>query len=65
MMHAWHVMPMFGSLFLMLFWVTLFFLVLKVQPWQKKRESNLEIAKRRYAQGEIDEQKLNEIKNNL
>lgn len=65
MMHAWHITPMFNSIFIILFSVGFILFILKYQPWQKSKESNLEIAKRRYAQGEIDAQQLNEIKNNL
>jgi len=65
MMYSLHVMPMFGFIFMLLFWVGLFLLINKYQPWQEAKESNLDIAKRRYSQGEISESQLNEIKNNL
>ena len=65
MIYSWHVMPMYGFIFMLLFWVGLFFLISKYQPWKQATLSNLDIANKRYVQGEISESQLNEIKKNL
>jgi uncharacterized membrane protein len=58
-------MPFWGHILMMLFWVGLFALITSYLPYGTNRERSIDIAKNRYAQGEIDEEQFNKIKNNL
>ncbi|WP_041766131.1 SHOCT domain-containing protein [Psychromonas ingrahamii] len=65
MIYSWHFMPFWGHILMMLVWVGLFMLIINYQSYGTKKESSIDIAKKRYAQGEIDEEQFNKIKNNL
>jgi len=65
MMYSWHFIPFWGHILMMLFWVGLFMLMMNYQPYGSNKKSNIDIAKNRYAQGEIDEEQFNKIKKNL
>ncbi|HEY7867308.1 MAG TPA: SHOCT domain-containing protein [Psychromonas sp.] len=65
MIYSWHFMPFWGHILMMLFWVGLFMLIMNYRPYPSNKESSLDIAKNRYAQGEIDEEQFNNIKKNL
>ena len=65
MIYSWHFMPFWGHILMMLFWVGLFALITRYLPYGTNSERSIDIAKNRYAQGEIDEEQFNKIKNNL
>lgn len=65
MIYSWHFMPFWGHILMMLFWVGLFMLIMNYRPYPSNKENSLDIAKNRYAQGEIDEEQFNNIKKNL
>jgi len=65
MIYSWHFMPFWGHILTMLFWVGLFMLIMNYLPYRSDKENSLDIAKNRYAQGEIDEEQFNKIKKNL
>ena len=65
MIYSWHFMPFWGHILMMLFWVGLFMLIMNYLPYRSDKENSLDIAKNRYAQGEIDEEQFNKIKKNL
>ena len=63
--YSWHFMPFWGHILMMLFWVGLFVLMINYRPNDSNKESSLEVAKKRYAQGEIGEEQFNKIKQSL
>ena len=69
--YGWMPMMGFGMLFMVLFWVVLIVGVVLIVRWFlgpsgfTRGESALEILKKRYARGEIDQQEFEEKKRDL
>ncbi|MGY3568691.1 SHOCT domain-containing protein [Vibrio paucivorans] len=64
-MYGFHGMSWLMPISMMLFWGAIIYLIFSYGKDSNKAESSINIAKRRYASGEITVEELNEIKKHL